>query len=156
HVELVALTIPGAVIERDALGLDGDTALALQVHGVEHLLLHLPVGKPPAKLDEPIGERRFTVIYVCDDGEVTYVPHEWGTAAAERPVPWPSPAAGRIIGKFAVSRPATGAAAAPARRRRAGGGTRAYRRGAVPVRQGRDGAQAAGRSRHRPARAAAG
>jgi hypothetical protein len=82
HVELIALAVAGAVVERDALGLDGDTALALQVHGVEHLLLHLAVGESPAQLDEPIGERRFAVIYVRDDGEVTYVPHE-----AREPLP---------------------------------------------------------------------
>src|ERR1700739_3855093 len=64
------------------LGRDGDTPLALEVHAVEHLLLHLAVRESPAKLDEPIGERRFAVIYVRDDGEVTYVLHEVRNAAA--------------------------------------------------------------------------
>ena len=41
HVELVALAVLSVVVERDALRLDGDAALALEVHGVEHLGLHL-------------------------------------------------------------------------------------------------------------------
>ena len=77
HVELIALPVLRAhVVQRDALGLDGDAALALELHGVQHLGLHLAVGQPAAQLDQAVCEGRFAVVDVGDDGEVTYIPHE--------------------------------------------------------------------------------
>ena len=76
HVQLVALTILGGVVKRHALRLDGDSALALKFHGVKHLRLHLAIRKAAAQLDEAVGEGRFAVVDVRDDGEITYVPHE--------------------------------------------------------------------------------
>ena len=76
HVELIALAVAGVVIQGDALCLDRDTAFALELHGVEHLLLHLAILQPAAQLDEAVGQRRLAVINVGDDGEVTYEPHE--------------------------------------------------------------------------------
>ncbi len=40
QVELVDLAVAGLVIQAHGVGLDGDAALALQIHGVEHLLHH--------------------------------------------------------------------------------------------------------------------
>ena len=58
------------VVEADGLGLDGDAALALDVHGVEELRLHLAVGDGAGRLDQAVGERRLAVVDVGDDGEV--------------------------------------------------------------------------------------
>ena len=68
QVELIALPL-----EPHGLGLDGDPPLALDVHVVEHLgvAAHLPVGEPARRLDQPIGKRRFSVINVSYDTEVT-------------------------------------------------------------------------------------
>src|SRR5262249_9064852 len=60
-----------AVIEADGLRLDRDAALALEIHGIEHLLLHLPGAKTAAELNEPVGERRFAVVDMGDDGKVS-------------------------------------------------------------------------------------
>ena len=60
-------------IERDTLRLDGDTALAFDIHGVEHLLVHLAVAQAAAVLNEPVSEGGFTVIDMGDDGEVADV-----------------------------------------------------------------------------------
>src|SRR6202050_508518 len=76
HIELVALPVVRLVVERDALRLDGDAALALERKGIEHRRLHLALGKSPAQLNEPVGEGRFAVIDVRDNGKVTYEPHE--------------------------------------------------------------------------------
>ena len=76
HVQLVALSILGVVIESDARRLDGDSALTLERHGVEHLRLHLAVLQAAAELDEPVGQGGFTVIDVGNNREVTYEPHE--------------------------------------------------------------------------------
>ena len=71
EVEDIKLAIVGPVFEPDRLRLDGDAALALDVHGIEHLLDHLPLGDRPRLLDEPVGERRFAVVDVSDDREVS-------------------------------------------------------------------------------------
>ena len=71
QVQLVELAVFGTVIEAHGLRLDGDAALALDVHGIEHLLLHLPRGQAAAELDQPVCQRRLAVIDMGDDGEVT-------------------------------------------------------------------------------------
>ncbi len=76
EIELVTLPIFRVIQKCDALGLDGDAAFALQVHGVQNLCLHLPGVQPTAELDEPVSQRGFAVIDVRNDGEVTYKPHE--------------------------------------------------------------------------------
>ena len=87
HVQLIALAVTRAVVERDALRLDRDPAFALQLHRVEHLRLHFAVGEAAAQLDEPVSEGRFAVVNVRDDGKVTYVPHESGRYCRMLPRP---------------------------------------------------------------------
>ena len=70
QVQLVELAVLRAIVEPHGLRLDGDAALALDVHGIEHLLLHLPRREPAAELDQPVGQRRLAVIDMGDDGEV--------------------------------------------------------------------------------------
>ena len=41
QVQLVRMPVAGRIIQAHGVGFDGDAALALQVHGVEHLLHHL-------------------------------------------------------------------------------------------------------------------
>jgi hypothetical protein len=43
-IELILLAVLGVVVDTDGLGFDGDAPLALQVHAIEHLLAHLPLG----------------------------------------------------------------------------------------------------------------
>ena len=40
-IELIGLAIPGLIMERYTLGLDGNATLALEIHRIEHLLRHL-------------------------------------------------------------------------------------------------------------------
>jgi len=70
EVQLVDLAVLRLVIERDAVGLDGDTALTLQVHGIEHLGFHLACRQATAHLDETVGQRRLAMVDVGDDGEI--------------------------------------------------------------------------------------
>src|SRR5690606_17339083 len=69
-VELVGLAVARGVLERDALRLDRDAALALEIHRVEHLIGHLSLGEAAAQLNQPVGERRLAVVDVRDDREV--------------------------------------------------------------------------------------
>ena len=45
QVELVPVAVVGLVVQAHGVGLDGDAALALQVHGVQHLLHHFALRK---------------------------------------------------------------------------------------------------------------
>ena len=78
QVELIKLAILRTVIEPDGLCLDRDPALFLDLHIVENLSLtrHFAVGHAAAKLDEPVRKRRFAVIDMRNDGEISDV-REW-------------------------------------------------------------------------------
>ena len=64
------------------MGLDGDAALALQVHGVEHLLHHFALGEGAGDLEQPVGQRGLAVVDVRNDREIAdeFAIHGvWGT-----------------------------------------------------------------------------
>ena len=63
------------VVETDALGLDGDAPLLLDVHGVHHLRLELPRSDGAALLDDAVRQGAFAVVDVGDNGEIAYVFH---------------------------------------------------------------------------------
>jgi hypothetical protein len=66
-MQIVVAAVARGVAQRCGLGLDGDAALALEVHGVEHLLAHLPVGQSAAALDEAVRQGRLAVVDMRDD-----------------------------------------------------------------------------------------
>ena len=72
---VLGLAIGGGVIEADGLGLDGDPALALDVHIVEDLGVagHLALREAACRLDQPVGEGRLAVVDMRDDAEITDV-----------------------------------------------------------------------------------
>ena len=73
QVQRVGLAVVRRVVQPDGAGLDGDAALALQIHVVKDLILHLPRGDRLAQLDQTVGERRFAVVDVGDDGKIADV-----------------------------------------------------------------------------------
>ena len=73
EVQLVGLAVAGGVEDADGLGLDGDPALALEVHGVEQLGAHRPGVDGVRDLEDAIGQRRLAVVDVGDDREVADV-----------------------------------------------------------------------------------
>ena len=70
QVELVHLAVLGRVVEPDGLRLDGDAALALDIHLVEELVVRLTLGERARDLEDAVGERGFAVIDVRDDREI--------------------------------------------------------------------------------------
>ena len=86
EVQLIGLSISSVIIEGHALGFDGDSALALDVHGVQNLLLHLSVGEAPAMLDEPVSQRRLAMVDMGNDGEVPNVVEIGHVATPENPL----------------------------------------------------------------------
>ena len=73
EIERVGLAVLGFVGQRNALRLDGDPALALEVHRVQHLFRHFAVGQAAADLNEAVGQRRLAVVDVRDDRKITDV-----------------------------------------------------------------------------------
>ena len=73
QIERVDLPVGGGVIERDGAGLDRDAALALQVHVVKDLVLHLARRNGVALFKKPIRQRRLAVVDVRDDGKISDV-----------------------------------------------------------------------------------
>ena len=51
-------------------GFDRDAALALDVHRVEQLLRHISGGDGVRQLHHPVGQRRFAVVDMRDDGKI--------------------------------------------------------------------------------------
>ena len=83
EVELVGLAVVRLVGHADGVGLDGDAALALEVHGVEHLGLHLAGGERAGELEQAVGEGGLAVVDVRDDREVADV--AWVHGALREP-----------------------------------------------------------------------
>ena len=75
QVELIHLSVACFVVERGGLRFDGDAALFFDVHGVEHLRTHFAQIQAAAVLDEAVGKRRFAVVDVGNDGEVSDIFH---------------------------------------------------------------------------------
>jgi len=72
EVKLVCFAIISVVHHPDGLRLDRDATLALDVHRIEQLLLHVAFGHSMGKLQHAVGQGRLAVVDVRDDGEVAY------------------------------------------------------------------------------------
>ena len=75
QVQVVGLPVGGPVLDPHGLRLDRDPALALEVHRVEHLRLHLLRVDRPGDLEDAVGQGRLAVVDVGDDREVADVVH---------------------------------------------------------------------------------
>ena len=71
QVEDVGLAVLRLVVEAHRLRLDGDAALALDVHVVEHLFDHVALGEAARHLDDAVRQRRLAMVDVGDDREVS-------------------------------------------------------------------------------------
>ena len=70
QIQDVGLAVVGLVGEPDRVRLDRDAALALEVHRVEDLRLHLARLERARHLEETVRERGLAVVDMRDDGEV--------------------------------------------------------------------------------------
>src|SRR5260370_26651696 len=69
QVQLVFLTIVRGVLHTHGMSLDGDATLPLQVHRIQDLLVHLPLGKRSGQLQQTVRERALPMINMGDDGK---------------------------------------------------------------------------------------
>ena len=72
QVELVGLAVVGRIIHAHGLALDGDASLALDIHAVEQLLLHVALRHRAGQFQHAVGQRRLSMVDVRDDREVSY------------------------------------------------------------------------------------
>ena len=61
------------ILHLDGVALDGDAALALQVHVVQHLSFRHLDGL--GELQQTVGQRRLAVVDMCYDAEISYMVH---------------------------------------------------------------------------------
>src|SRR6266480_8028484 len=71
QVQSIALAGFARVTHRHGMRLDCDSPLPFQVHGIKKLILLFPLLDRARALKQPIRQRRFAVIDVRDDAEVT-------------------------------------------------------------------------------------
>ena len=64
EVELVGLPVVGVVDHAHGVRLDGDAALALDVHGVEELVGHVALVHRVRELQDAVRDGRLAVVYV--------------------------------------------------------------------------------------------
>ena len=70
EVERIEFSVGGTVLHLDGVALDGDALLALELHVVEHLSLHLPAGKCACFFYNSVRECRFTVINMGNNTKI--------------------------------------------------------------------------------------
>ena len=73
QVELIRLAIVGVIGNANGIGLDRDAALALDIHGVEQLRLHVALVDGMGELEDTVTDRGLAMVDVRNDREVADV-----------------------------------------------------------------------------------
>ena len=69
-IQLIRLPVAGLVHHAHRMGFDRDAALALQVHGIKNLRLHLTTGHRARQFKQAVAERRLPMVDVGDNCEI--------------------------------------------------------------------------------------
>lgn len=70
EVEIVFLTLVH-VLHLDGMALNGYSLLLLQVHVIEDLVLHIPVGKGLGEFQKTVGEGALAMVDMGDNAKIT-------------------------------------------------------------------------------------
>ena len=73
QIEHIILTILRSIFDPHGVRLDRNPALALDVHRIQHLLLHIPSSDCIRLLNKPVSKRGFPVVNMRHDREIAYV-----------------------------------------------------------------------------------
>ena len=73
QIELIRLTIVGVIGNADGIGLDRNAALALDIHGVEQLRLHVAFVDGMGELEDAVADRGLAMVDMRNDREVADV-----------------------------------------------------------------------------------
>ena len=70
QVELIGIAVVRLVHHAHGVGLDGDAAFALEIHGIEDLSLHFAACHGAGELKQAVAQRRLAMVDVGNDGEI--------------------------------------------------------------------------------------
>ena len=70
-IQHIVFPVMGAVNALHSLVFNGDTTLFFQIHGVQDLFLHFPLGQCAGHFNQPVCQRRLTVINMGNDRKIT-------------------------------------------------------------------------------------
>ena len=73
EIQLVTLSIPGIVMQGNALRFNGNSPFPFDLEGIQHLLGQFPVRYTATHLNEAVSKRGFAVVDMSDDGKITNV-----------------------------------------------------------------------------------
>ena len=73
QVELIRLAVVGIIGDADGIGLDRDAALALDIHRVEQLRLHVALVDGMGELEDAVTDRGLAMVDVRNNREVADV-----------------------------------------------------------------------------------
>ena len=73
EIEFIDLAVLAAIVQAHGLRLDRNAALALKLHVVEHLRLHLALSQSARAFNEAVGKRRLAMVDVRDNREIADV-----------------------------------------------------------------------------------
>lgn len=84
EVEVVFVPLVG-VLHLDRLQFDGDATLALQIHLIEELFLHLALLDRLGQLQQAISQGRLAMVNMGDDAEIAdvFLTHSLGSSTVE-------------------------------------------------------------------------
>src|SRR4029078_12807100 len=71
EIKHITLPVICFVIETNRMGFDRNASLAFEVHVVEKLFFHIALGNRSGELQNAIGQRRFAVIDVSNNGKIS-------------------------------------------------------------------------------------
>jgi hypothetical protein len=91
QIEFIIRPIIGPVIKADRDGLDGNTALALDVHRIERLFAHVALIHRPRQLEKPIGQRFLHMALAFRQLECWYLADENAIRAVTRDASYAAP-----------------------------------------------------------------
>ena len=85
QIELIGNAVLGGIFQPHGLRLDRDAALTLDIGVIQDLLFHLALFQPAAGLDQAVGQRRFPMIDMGNNREISdmfqrfgcLLTHEW-------------------------------------------------------------------------------
>ena len=86
QVERIGFAVLRLVVHMHGLALDGNAALTLQLHRVEHLLHHLALFKHARLFQQPVRQRGFAVVDMGNDAEIANFVHAFQSRLSSVPV----------------------------------------------------------------------
>ena len=70
EIQMINLAILGFVVQGNTLGLNRDTTLSLNIHGIKHLRRHFTFTQGSAQLNKAVSQCRLAMVYMGNNGKI--------------------------------------------------------------------------------------